>query len=120
MRFFSPMASRKHSSSNARLSPSQIAQQEHDAAKEGYLHRVLVALDQFGNVVFGGAPDETISARSARAAERGNRLGKLMCWWLDKLQHNHGEKAECGDLQRAKTVEQIESDELDPLTPEVK
>lgn len=107
------MASHKHNSSNAVLSPQQIEQQEHQTAKERYVHRVLVALDQFGNVVFGGDPDETISARSARAAERGNWLGKFMCWWLDKLQSNHGEKAECGDWERAKTVEQIESRELE-------
>lgn len=95
------------------LSPQQIEQQEQQTAKERYVHRVLVTLDQFVNVVFGGDPDETISSRSARAAERGDWLGKFMCWWLDKLQSNHGEKAECGDLERAKTVEQIESRELD-------
>jgi hypothetical protein len=107
------MASRKRNSSSMQLSPQQIEQQEQQTAKEGYLHRVLVALDQFGNVVFGGDPDETISSRSARAAERGDWLGKFMCWWLDKLQSNHGEKAECGDLERAKIVEQIEGRELD-------
>jgi hypothetical protein len=111
------MVSRKRSSSNAPLSPCQIAQEEKQTAKEGYVHRVLVALDQFGNVVLGGNPDETISARSARAAERGNWLGKFMCWWLDKLQSNHGEKAECGDFERAEIVEQVESRELDGDSP---
>ena len=107
------MASRKRNSSNAVLSPRQIEHEENETTKEGYVRRVLVALDQFGNVVFGGDPDETISSRSARAAERGNRLGKFMCWWLDKLQRDHGQKAECGDLERATIVEQIESRELD-------
>jgi hypothetical protein len=107
------MASHKRNSSNAELSPHQIAQQEQQTAKERYVHRVLVALDQFANVILGGDPDETISARSARAAERGNWLGKFMCWWLDKIQSSHGQKAECGDLERAKIVEQIESRELD-------
>ncbi len=107
------MASLKPNSSSMQLSPRQIEQQEQETSKEGYMHRVLVALDQFGNVVLGGDPDETISSRSARAAERGNWLGKFMCWWLDKLQHNHGEKAECGDWERAEIVEQIESRELD-------
>lgn len=106
------MASRKLNSSNAVLSPQQIEQQEHQTVKERYVHRVLVALDQFGNVILGGDPDETISSRSARATERGNWLGKFMCWWLDKIQPQHGEKAECGDLERAKIVEQIESREL--------
>ncbi len=107
------MASLKPNSSSMQLSQRQIEQQEQETCKEGYVHRVLVALDQFGNVVLGGDPDETISARSARAVERGNWLGKFMCWWLDKLQRNHGEKAECGDLERAEIVEQIESRELD-------
>lgn len=107
------MASRKRSSSNAMLSSRQIEQQENETAKEGYVHRVLVALDQFGNVVLNGDPDETISSRSARAAARGNWLGRFMCWWLDKIQPQHGEKAECGDLERARIVEQIEGRELD-------
>jgi len=77
-----------------------------------YWWRVLVALDQFANVVLGGNPDETISARSARAAKRGNLLGKFMCWWLDKLQKNHGEQAEAGDLARAERVEEIEEQAL--------
>lgn len=94
------------------LTPSQIVKQEERAGKEGYLHRTLVALDQFANVVSGGNPDETISARSARAAARGGAIGKFMCWWLDKIQPNHGEKAEAGDLERATKVEQIESKAL--------
>lgn len=106
------MASRKRSSSNAMLSSREIEQQEQETAREGYVHRVLVALDQFGNVVLNGDPDETISSRSARAAARGNWLGKFMCWWLDKLQRDHGEKAQCGDLERAAIVDQIESREL--------
>jgi hypothetical protein len=82
--------------------------QDKSALSEGYLHRVLVALDQFGNVVFGGDPDETISARSARAAARGDKLGKFMIWWLDKLQPGHGTLAESGDLARAQQIEEIE------------
>jgi hypothetical protein len=110
------MASLKRNSSSMQLSPRQIEQQEQETAREGYLHRVLVALDQFANVISGGDPDETISSRSARAAQRGDWLGKFMCWWLDKLQSHHGEKAECGDLERAKIVEQIESRALDRNT----
>jgi hypothetical protein len=77
-----------------------------------YLHNVLVAFDQFCNVLLGGYPDETISARSQRAASRGDILGKFMVWWLDKLQPQHGELAEEGDLDRAKKVEQVEESEL--------
>ena len=41
-----------------------VQQQEAQAAREGYVHRVLVAFDQFVNVIFRGRPDETISARA--------------------------------------------------------
>ena len=52
-----------------------VTQQESQAADEGYLHRVLVALDIFLNVVFKGREDETISARSYRAALEGKIWG---------------------------------------------
>lgn len=94
------------------LTPEQIQKQEQQASKEGYLHRSLVGLDQFANVVIGGRPDETISARSRRAAADGNKVGKFMCWWLDKIQKNHGEAAEAGDLERAQSIENIENDAL--------
>ena len=74
-----------------------------------YIHNSLVALDQFVNVVTGGLPDETISARSQRAADRGNWFGKFMCWWLGKIQTDHGHKAEQGDLARAEEVEKTEA-----------
>lgn len=82
------------------------------AKSEGYIHRVLVALDMFGNVICGGDVDETISARSARAAARGDWLGRFMVWWLDKVQPNHGELAEEGDLGRAEIVAATEADAL--------
>jgi hypothetical protein len=73
-----------------------------------YFHNVAVAEDQAANVVLGGAPDETISSRSQRAADRGNELGKIVSDGLDLLQANHGHLAEQGDLERAETVEQLE------------
>lgn len=82
------------------------------ARRQRYPHRVLVALDQFANVVCGGHPDETISSRSARAAARGDLLGKLMLWWLDKIQPHHGTLAEEADLGRAEIVERIEEKAL--------
>jgi len=94
------------------LTPSQIAQQEVLAAKEGYVHRTLVGFDQFANVVLGGDPDETISSRSQRAAQRGDLLGKAMCWWLDKLESDHGQKAQAADIERAVVVEKIEEKSL--------
>lgn len=77
-----------------------------------YIHRALVGLDQFVNVLTGGLPGETISARSQRAANRGNKLGRFMVWWLDKIQPGHGVKAEKGDLARAEAVEKAEQDAL--------
>ena len=94
------------------LTPEQIAYQEAQAAKEGYIHRSLVGLDQFANVLTGGDPDETISSRSARAAE-GNKLwGKAMCTFLNVFQKNHGPKAQAGDTERALEVEKLESKEI--------
>lgn len=78
-----------------------------------YLHNALVALDDFGNALTGGLPTETISSRSQRAADRGNRFGKFMVWWLDKIQSNHGVKAKQGDLRRAREIERIETDALE-------
>ena len=65
------------------LTPQQIAHQEAQAAKEAWLHKTLVAFDQFMNVVTGGLPDETISARSERDAMKGEFLGKLLTMELD-------------------------------------
>lgn len=78
----------------------------------GWVHRSLVALDQFANVLTGGKNDETISARSQRAANCGNRFGKFMVWWLDKLQPGHGKLAEAGDLRRAEDIERTEKEAL--------
>lgn len=72
------------------------------AAKEGWLHRFLVALDIFCNVTFlRGQQDETISTHSYRASLEGKLWGKLMTGWLNLFQANHGAKAASGDLQRA-------------------
>jgi len=78
------------------------------ARREGYLHRVFVALDMLANVLLGGLPDETISARCARAAKHGSWLGKAMLAWLDKIQARHGQLAEEADLGRAEIVERLE------------
>ncbi len=92
------------------LTPEQEAEQELETRREGYVHRVLVAFDQFANVVLGGEPDETISSRSARAATEGKWWGILMSKFLDLFQRDHGADAEAGDLERAKEVESLEED----------
>lgn len=94
------------------LTPAQVAQQQLQSAKEGYIHRVAVAFDQFCNVTFNGLPDETISARGQRDAVKGDILAKVLVHGLDAIQANHGQKAEAGDLQRAQTVAAVETKAL--------
>ena len=77
-----------------------------------YIHNVLVGADQEANIVLGGHPDETVSSRSQRAADRGNPVGKALTGFLHLFQRDHGHKAEEGDLRRAEQVEQIEQDAL--------
>ena len=95
------------------LTPQQTEQAEARAAKEGYLHRALVGLDQFANVLTGGKPDETISSRSARAAEQGKTWGKAVSRFLNFFQSDHGPKAQAGDAERAETVENLEDESGD-------
>ena len=45
-----------------------------------WLWNILIGLDQLGNTLIGGAPDETISARA------GRYQGKVWYWtWLSKV-----------------------------------
>jgi hypothetical protein len=91
------------------LTPQQVAEHEASAAKEGYLHRVTEEADVLVNVATGGKQDETISSRSARAAERGSKFGIVMSKFLDVFQRDHGATAIAADLERAHTIEQVES-----------
>lgn len=77
-----------------------------------YLHNVLVGADQEVNIVAGGVPDETISSRVQRDAQKGKWLGVGLTKFLRLFQKNHGIKAEQHDLQRAETVETLEEDAL--------
>lgn len=90
------------------LDPTQTQHEEEQAAKEGYVHRALVGLDQFVNVLTGGEPDETISSRAARASVKGKIWGKAMSGFLNLFQKDHGAKAQAGDTERAKHVSDIE------------
>lgn len=90
------------------LDPQQTSMQEAQAAKEGYVKRVLVATDMNVNVLFDGHPDETISSRAARAASKNKLWGKILSKVLDVFQSDHGAKAVAGDEERAITVSSIE------------
>lgn len=57
-----------------------------------YFLRVLLGIDQLGNTLLGGAPDETISARSGRL-QKTNRLAKALCGALDVVDDEHCEDA---------------------------
>lgn len=91
------------------LSPEQFKYQEEEALKEGYLKRVLVALDQDINVDTGGLPDETVSSRLERDAVKHEWIGEIGSKALDLLQNDHGAKAEAGDAARGLQVAAIDS-----------
>ena len=57
---------------------------------------VLISIDQFGNTIMGGDPDETISSRIGKIKVRhGGKvpwkhpLVKIIDWGLDKIDSNH-------------------------------
>lgn len=84
--------------------------------KEPYWRRVLVAFDVFCNVIFGGLPDETISARCGRWAHTAHGGPLVYRWfarfvtaWLNAIQVDHGEQAMSGDLARAQVIVALES-----------
>lgn len=82
--------------------PGDIPAAMKQASEEGWAHRSLVAFDIGFNVVFlRGQPDETISTHAWRASTEGKIWGKWMSDWLGWFQANHGQKAACGDLERA-------------------
>lgn len=56
-----------------------------------YLTRVLIGLDQFGNTLMGGEPDETISARAGRNQKRWP--WSWLAWALNKIDRNHVEES---------------------------
>lgn len=72
------------------------------SAKEGWIHRFLVAFDIMWNVIFRGQEDETLSGHSYRASLEGKLWGRVMTYWLSLFEVQHGVKAVIGDLQRAK------------------
>ena len=99
----------------------EIRKAERNTRREDYIHRGLVALDIFINVLTGGNEDETISSRVRRVSDAhkgfswnpGVWIAKTLNTALDIVQRDHGQHAEAGDLQRAETVERIEDHALD-------
>lgn len=58
-----------------------------------WVFNILVSLDQFGNSLAGGDPDETISSRAAKGQLHGKWWGKAMCRFLDVFDHGHCPKS---------------------------
>lgn len=76
-----------------------------------YLLNLLISIDQLGNAIFGGDPDETISSRIGKLKRFNDGVipwsspvVKFIDWGLDKIDPNHsidaieedeGEEAVC-------------------------
>ena len=59
-----------------------------------YIWNVLIAIDQFFNVIFGGDPDETISSRLGKWLDYPKttlryKIANIICFLLRKLDEKH-------------------------------
>ena len=62
-----------------------IAKFKNDVNKRSWVMRLLLVLDQLGNVLFfNGSQDETISSHIGRTGK-----AKWLCWILRKLEAKH-------------------------------
>lgn len=65
---------------------------EQDVKKRSRGLRLLLALDQFFNVLlWNGSQDETVSSHIGRKIEKGTAtwFDKKLCYFLKKLENNH-------------------------------
>lgn len=65
---------------------------EHDVSKRKRWYRLLLATDQWLNVLlWNGSQDETISSHIHRRKEKGiaTKIDKVVCCALSKLEYNH-------------------------------
>lgn len=58
-----------------------------------YFWNILIAVDQFGNALFAGDPDETISSRAGKAMREGKRWGCILCRALNWFERDHCAKS---------------------------
>jgi len=58
-----------------------------------FIWNLLISIDQLGNTLLGGDPDETISSRMGKRARKGDRLGICVCKVLDVFEKDHCEKS---------------------------
>jgi hypothetical protein len=62
-----------------------------------YVQNVLLGFDEFANTLIGGAPGDTISGRSGRAAKDGRVWGRVLCYLLGLIDKDHCTKAIAND-----------------------
>lgn len=58
-----------------------------------YFWNVLISLDQLGNALAAGSPDETISSRAGKAMRDGKRWGCVLCKFLNWFEKDHCAKS---------------------------
>lgn len=66
-----------------------------------YLLSLSMAFNQLANVVLGGNPDMSISARAGYARARGAKFGTGVCHVLDWLDWHDGDAPEGDHCQKA-------------------
>ena len=79
---------------------NQINDSRSDSQNMNYPLRVLIGIDQLGNAIANGDPDETISSRIGRMKVKyggeipwRRPLAKVIDWGLNKLDNNHSIEA---------------------------
>jgi len=78
--------------SDPRSFEAMIEKFERDVEVYPYWLRLLLALDQFGNVLlWNGSHDETISGHIGRKVKEGraNKIDMTVCWFLRKIESRH-------------------------------
>ena len=58
-----------------------------------YFLNWIILLDQAGNTLAGGSPNETISERAAKARNAGREWGCVLCRFLDWINPGHCDNA---------------------------
>lgn len=60
-----------------------------------YIYNLLYSIDQLGNTIAGGDPDETISSALGKMERDGElrRFSRFLCRALDRLDPGHVKKA---------------------------
>lgn len=58
-----------------------------------YLLNWLILLDEAGNTLLGGSPNETISERAAKARNAGRCWGCVLCGLLNRINPGHCDNA---------------------------